>query len=168
MSWAKAFIAGIVGAALMTVMLSVAIASGFRVLDFSMMWGTLIGLPIGWAAWIVGFVIHLLVGGVFALIYALLFKAFSGAGLVRGGLIGVVHALITGIIIALLPLVHPLMNNGHMQTPGPYFSGHGIAGVLFYFAMHIVYGATVGWLYLRLMPAAQEPLAESGNLRIAA
>ena len=168
MSWLKAFFAGMVGAVLMTVMLSVAIASGFRVLDFSMMWGTLVGLPKGWEAWIVGFVIHLLVGGVFALGYAVLFKAFSGAGLLRGGLVGIVHAIITGIILPLLPLIHPLMNNGHMQSPAPYFSGHGMAGVLFYFAMHIVYGSTVGWLYLRLTPAAAEPLAESGNLRIAA
>jgi len=167
MSWLKAFFAGMVGAVLITIMLSIAIVSGFRVMDFSMMWGTLIGLPIGWPAWMVGFVIHLLVGGVFALIYAALFKVFSGAGALRGGLIGIGHALITGLLIALLPLVHPLMNTGRMSSPRPYFGSHGMPGVLFYFALHIVYGTTVGWLYQRQMPAARETV-EEGNLHIAA
>ena len=133
MSWLKAFFAGIVGAALITVMLSIAISAGFHVMDFSMMWGTLVGLPIGWVAWIVGFGINLLVGGVFALWYAVLFKLFAGASLLRGLLIGIAHAFITGLIVPLLPLVHPLMNNGHMASPGPYFSEHGTAGVFFFF-----------------------------------
>ena len=167
MSWLKAFLAGVVGAVLITVMLSAAIAGGFKVMDFSMMWGTLVGLPIGTAAWIVGFLVNLIVGGLFAMGYAVLFKVFSGAGLLRGGGIGIVHALITGLVIALLPLVHPLMNSGRMHNPGPYFSGHGTVGILFYFALHVVYGATVGWMYARLVPAARVPV-ESGDLRIAA
>jgi hypothetical protein len=167
MNWGKAFLAGIVGAVAMTIMLSIAIFAGFRVLDFSMMWGTLVGLPKGGAAWMAGFLIHLLVGGLFALIYAALFKAFSGAGLLRGCAFGVVHALITGVLIALLPLVHPLMSTGRMVAPGPYFSGRGIAGILFYFAIHIVYGGTVGWLYARLVPAARQ-IPQNDNLRIAA
>ena len=167
MSWLKAFFAGIVGAALITVMLSIAISAGFHVMDFSMMWGTLVGLPVGWVAWMVGFAINLLVGGIFALWYAVLFKLFSGAGLLRGLFIGIAHAFITGLIMPLLPLVHPLMNNGQMASPGPYFSEHGTAGVFFFFALHLVYGATVGWLYSRLVPSARHTV-ESNDLRIAA
>ena len=168
MSWVKAFLAGIAGAVLMTVMMSIVIyGGGFRVLDFSMMWGTLVGLPKGGVAWIVGFVIHLIVGGLFALIYAALFKAFSGAGLMRGGIFGIGHALVTGVIIALLPLVHPLMETGRMLSPGPYFSHEGIAGILFYFFLHIVYGGTVGWLYARQVPGARQ-ISNSDDLRIAA
>ncbi len=167
MKWSKAFLAGIVGAAIMTIMLSSANAAGFHVLDFSMMWGTLVGLPIGVWAWLAGFAIHLAVGGIFALIYALLFNAFSGAGAVRGGGIGIVHGGITGIFLPLLPLVHPLMNNGRMQSPRPYFAGHGLPGILFYFGIHIVYGITVGWLYARIVPEARE-IPESDDLRIAA
>jgi len=167
MKWRKAFLAGIVGAALMTIMLSSANAAGFHVLDFSMMWGTLTGLPLGTAAWLAGFGIQLVVGGLFALIYALVFNVFSAAGAVRGAGIGILHAGTTGIFLPLLPLVHPLMNNGHMQSPGPYFAGHGIPGVLFYFGMHVVYGITVGWLYARMVPEAKN-VPESGDLRIAA
>lgn len=167
MSWMKAFFAGIAGAALMTAIIAIARGAGFHIMDFSMMWGTLIGLAIGAAAWIVGFVIDLLVGGLFALLYAVIFKAFSGAGLLRGGVIGIGHALITGLMIALLPLIHPLMNNGKMKSPGPYFSGHGIAGILFYFGIHIVYGATVGWLYARQVPEARQ-MAPQHDLHIAA
>jgi len=167
MKWGKAFGAGVVGAVVMTILLSGAIAANFRVLDFSMMWGTLVGLPIGTAAWVVGFVIHLLVGGIFALIYAVVFSVFSGAGALRGGAIGVVHALITGIVLPLLPLVHPLMNNGYIRSPGPYFSGHGISGILFYFGIHIVFGMVVGWLYARMVPA-MKTVVDRGDLRIAA
>jgi len=167
MRWWTAFLAGIVGAAIMTILLSAAIAANFHVLDFSMMWGTLVGLPIGVAAWLVGFGIQLLVGGSFGLIYAVLFNAFSGAGALRGGAIGLVHALITGILLPLLPLIHPLMNNGHMASPGAYFSGHGLAGVLFYFGIHAVYGVVVGWMYARLVPETRT-VVDSGDLRIAA
>jgi len=167
MKWLKAFLAGIAGAAVMTIILSVAIAAGFRVLDFSMMWGTLTGLPIGVEAWLAGFSIQLVVGGLFALIYALVFNIFYGAGALRGGGIGILHALITGIFLPLLPLVHPLMNNGRMQIPGAYFSGHSIAGVLFYFGMHIAYGVTVGWIYSRLVPETRD-VANSDDWRIAA
>jgi len=137
------------------------------VLDFSMMWGTLVGLPMGVEAWLAGFGIHLLVGGIFALMYAALFQVFSGAGALRGGAIGVGHAAVTGIILPLLPLIHPLMNNGHMQSPGPYFSSQGISGILFYFGIHIVFGAVVGWLYARMVPETKA-VADSGDLRIAA
>lgn len=77
MSWWKAFLAGIFGATLISIMLGAANLAGFHVLDFSMMWGTLVGLPIGWKAWVAGFCIHLVVGGIFALIYAGLFEVFS-------------------------------------------------------------------------------------------
>jgi hypothetical protein len=167
MNWRKAFLAGVGGAALMAAMLGGAVLAGFHVLDFSMMWGTLVGLPIGASTWIVGFVIHLCVGGLFALAYAAIFEAFSGAGLFRGCILGAVHALITGILISLLPLIHPLMNSGQMASPGPYFSGHGIPGILFFFAIHIVYGGTVGWIYARHAPAARQAVG-SEDLRIAA
>lgn len=59
------------------------------------------------------------------------------------------------------------MNNGHMQSPRAYFGGHGIPGILFYFGIHVVYGATVGWFYQRQIPQ-EEIVADSGNLHIAA
>lgn len=167
MKWLKAFVAGVVGAAVMTILLSGAIAAHFRVLDFSMMWGTMVGLPLGVEAWLAGFGIHLLVGGIFALMYAVLFKVFSGAGALRGAAIGIVHGLITGIFLPLLTLVNPLMNNGHMRSPGPYFSGHGISGILFYLGIHIVYGVVVGWLYSRWVPETKA-IVDSGELHIAA
>jgi hypothetical protein len=168
MSWLKAFFAGVIGAACIAAILGVAIGLGFKVLDFSMMWGTFVGLAIGPAAWIAGFGIHLLVGGLFALVYAAIFKAFSGAGAFRGGVIGVVHAIIAGLAIAFLPLLHPLMISGRMTNPGPYFSGHGLAGILFFFGVHMVYGVTVGWLYARWVPAAAPAVDVEQNLHIAA
>ncbi len=170
MSWLKAFFAGVIGAALMAAILAASIAMGFKVLDFSMMWGTLVGLPIGTAAWITGFCIHLVVGGIFGLFYAVIFNAFSGAGVIRGGGIGIIHALITGLAIALLPLVNPLMDSGRLPSPGPYFSRHGVLGILFFFGIHIVYGATVGLIYARqvMMPAARKRETRNEDVRLAA
>jgi hypothetical protein len=59
------------------------------------------------------------------------------------------------------------MNNGKMKSPGPYFSGHGVVGILFYFAIHIVYGATVGWHYARQVSEARQ-LEPQHDLHIAA
>lgn len=168
MSWLKAFLAGIVGALLITVILSAVVyGGGFRVTDFSMMWGTLVGVPIGTAAWFTGFGIHLLVGGFFGLCYAALFKAFSGAGPLRGGLFGIGHALVTGVVIGFVPLVDTAMETGRMLNSGPYFSREGVGGILLYFFLHIVYGATVGWLYAKQVPAARE-VTRDDHLRIAA
>ncbi len=170
MGWVKAFMAGVIGAAVIAAIMGIAIGAGFKIMDFSLLWGTLIGLPVGPAAWIAGFCIHLLAGGLFALLYAAIFKMFSAAGAMRGGIIGIVHAIVTGIAIALLPLVDPAVESGRLKAPGPYFSGHGVAGILFYFGIHIIYGAIVGALYFRMVLKASGkiPAQVDDQLRIVA
>lgn len=168
MTWMKGFLAGVLGAVLITVILSAVIyGGGFRITDFAMMWGTIIGLPMGVAAWWVGFCIHLLVGGLFGLCYAGLFKAFSGAGAFRGSLFGIGHAIVTGVVIGFVPLIDTAMESGRMLNSGPYFSREGVGGILLFFFIHIVYGATVGWIYARQVPAARE-VPQRDDFRIAA
>jgi hypothetical protein len=171
MNWGKSFLAGVIGAVLITAILAVAIGIGLKVLDFSMMWGTIVGLPVGAAAWIIGFCIHLLVGGLFGLFYLAIFKAFSGAGVLRGATLGFVQAVITGMIIALLPMVDAAVDRGLLHNSGAYFSRGGVAGIVVYFGIHLVYGAVVGWLCARWIAAFRITKAndnEHEHLRIAA
>ncbi len=149
MNWGKSFLAGVIGAGLIAAILAAVIGMGLHVLDFSMMWGTLVGLPVGAAGWIIGFCIHLVVGGLFGLLYLAIFKAFSGAGALRGASIGFVQAVVTGVIIALLPLVDTAFEHGLLHNPGAYFSQVGVAGILVYFGIHLLYGGVVGWLCAR-------------------
>jgi hypothetical protein len=69
MNWGKAFIAGVIGGAVMSILLALARAMGMPA-NLEVMQGTMLGLEPGATAWIVGFIMHLMISGLIALVYA--------------------------------------------------------------------------------------------------
>ena len=96
--------------------------------------------------WLLGFVIHLAVGAVLALVYAVGFESIGRASAGLGAAFGVGHAIVAGLALALVPPLHPLVPEA-IPSPGPLMIGLGAAGVLAYVGLHLVYGAIVGWMY---------------------
>ena len=96
--------------------------------------------------WLLGFVIHLAVGAVLALVYAAVFESIGRASAGLGAACGLVHASIAGLALALVPPLHPLVPEV-IPSPGPLMINLGEAGVLAFVALHIVYGTIVGWMY---------------------
>ena len=101
-----------------------------------------------------GYVLHFLVGLVFALVYYAVFSAIDRSGWWLGAAFGLVHGLFSGtaLVDTLLPLVHPRMGTPSTAAPGaallepPGFMmlNYGARTPLVSLLAHIAYGALVG------------------------
>lgn len=127
----RAFVAGVSGALVMTVV---------------MMWFGAIGVPLqiqsqlasllGTRVWAVGFAAHLLIGGLLGIVYAFVFEHVlhqSGAG--AGLLLGACNTIFAGYVWAMI------------GGPGAFWHSAGPQGVIALFLSHLAYGTVVGSLY---------------------
>jgi hypothetical protein len=128
---ARAFVAGVAGAIVMSLL---------------MIWLRAIGIPIhlelriasmlGLHAWVVGLIAYLLIGGIVGLIYALVFEyILNDAGIGPGLMVGACHSIFAGFIWS------------QLTGPGRFWENFGAAGIAALFLLHFIYGAVVGGLY---------------------
>src|SRR5262249_22208557 len=104
---------------------------------------------------IYGYVFHMLIGMVFAVLYGICFAAIGRSGWRLGALIGVLHAffIATVLVNVLLPIVHKRMGTPEtaaheialIEAPGFLMLNYGRNTFLVTLAAHIAYGAIVGW-----------------------
>lgn len=143
-----AFGAGVVGSLAMTILM--ALVRGFRLsaLNFEMVLGTLLNGTPGPGAWSLGWIWHLVNGGVFALLYAAAFRATGRWGAGAGAVFGIFHWVIAGIVLGLLPMFHPLIP-AVMAPPGYFALDLGAGAFIILLAEHLIYGAIVGALCYR-------------------
>jgi hypothetical protein len=85
---------------------------------------------------LVGFIMYLLSGGVFALGYAAVFEyVLNQSGIGPGLLIGACHTIFAGFFWATV------------AGPGPFWDSFGAEGIGLLFLLHFTFGAAVGALY---------------------
>jgi hypothetical protein len=108
MKYGKAFAAGVVGAIVMMIIMLMGRAMSMPA-NLEMILSTMMGSPPGAMAWVIGLIIHLIAGGVFALIYAAGFEYWiHRADWLIGLGFGVIHPLFSGIVVlGMLPAMHP-------------------------------------------------------------
>ena len=148
MNYGKAFKAGMFGAAVMTVLMVIARTLEVTTLNIEMALGSMLTQQISTSSWMLGLVMHLIVGGLLAQLYAFGFEvltkrasAWIGAGF------SLVHTAIAGGVMAMLGSIHPLMMNGQLLAPGPFAINYGTLTAAAFVALHLIYGACVGSLY---------------------
>lgn len=96
----------------------------------------------------IGYVIHWLMGVIFAIGYALVFRELVGNLWVLGLGLGTVHWLIVGWMFGLAPLVHAGMQAGTVEETGPYMlKSLGVVGFVAGLVGHIVFGLAVTGVY---------------------
>jgi len=143
----KAILAGLVGTGVMTAVMYMGHLMNMR-MDIPMMLGTVF-LPKGTAAWVVGLMMHLMMGALFFLIYAALFDALSiDSGIVGWAVIfGLAHGTIAGAAMGMMPAMHPRMATaGGPETedtvlnPGMFALSMGMMGPMALLALHAVFG----------------------------
>jgi hypothetical protein len=103
-----------------------------------------------------GYLLHLLAGEVFALIYYALFTAIDTGGWLVGTLFGLLHGVVsaTALVNILLPVVHPRMGSTLsaadsaplLEPPGFLMRNYGRGTPIATVLAHIAYGAIVGGL----------------------
>jgi hypothetical protein len=157
----RAILFGVLGAAAISLVTAVLRGVGLP-LSIEIILGTMTGLEPGGAAFGLGLIIHLAMGGLFGLLYAYLFeRIWDHGGATMGMLLSVLHASLIGILIGFTPQFHPLIPE-RLPDPGPYFSNLGVAGVLTFFGAHLLYGAIVGGGYGHV--EAEREWAPTGRL----
>ena len=102
---------------------------------------------------VVGFLIHLVNGQVFALLYTGAFALIGSASWWLGALFGLTHGLAAlTVIIPLLPGIHPRMASERsgpelhtvLEPPGPFGLNYGRETFLFTLVAHVAYGTLLG------------------------
>ena len=103
-----------------------------------------------------GYLLHLVAGEVFALIYYAIFAAIDTSGWLLGALFGLLHGVVsaTALVSVLLPVVHPRMGSALsaadsrplLEPPGFLMRNYGRGTPIATVLAHIAYGAIVGGL----------------------
>jgi hypothetical protein len=106
---------------------------------------------------VLGYVIHVLNGWLFAVFYALLFENLHEAGLGIGALMGLVQgAVIAIVVLPLLPGIHPRMVSDSrgpqptrlLEPPGYLSLNYGSLTPIVILVTHTAYGAILGAMYM--------------------
>jgi uncharacterized membrane protein YagU involved in acid resistance len=128
-NWGKAILAGVIGTAVMTMVgLWVAPMMGIPPMNPAEMLATPMGGSI-----VLGWIGHLMIGSVLAIIYAVVAPRLRGPSWARGALYGVAPWLLAQLVVI------PMMGM-------PVFSGS-IAMAIGSLIGHLIYGAVVGGVY---------------------
>lgn len=152
MDWGGWAVFGLVATTLLTAVLIVVQLLGRTRLDLPLILGTAFVADPDRAR-VVGFVVHLAFGQVFAAFYAAGFAALDRAEWWLGALFGFVHAVVAlTVLVPLLPGVHPRMaseragpdSTAVLEPPGLLAVNYGLATPLVTVTAHVIYGAVLG------------------------
>jgi len=132
MNWIGAIIAGLVGTAVMTMMMYLAPKMGMPKMDILGMLGSMFTADKKTASWLGG-MIHFMMGAIFAIIFALLWNAGIGNATWLWGLIfGAVHGVVAIMAMPMMMRMHPRppqMDSGSMMMVGQ-MMGHLVFGLV--------------------------------------
>jgi hypothetical protein len=157
----RAILFGILGAGAISLLSALLRAVGLPI-RLEMLLGTSLGLEPSSTAFVIGLAMHLAIGGAFGLLYGWLMETvWDHGGASTGVILAVIHAAIIGMAVGLTPQFHPMVPE-RIADPGPFFANIGVAGVLSFFAIHLLYGAIVGHGYGHV--AAEREWAPAGRL----
>lgn len=148
MDWGSAIFAGIIGTVAMTVLMYMGKAIGMP-MDMPLLLGLMVRDDGSAGTYVVGGIVHLMMGAAFGIVYAALFdllKVDPTWG--WGALFGAVHGVIAGFALGMMPAFHPRMGTGKaLAAPGLFGVRYGAmmpAGIVL---LHILFGIIVAGLY---------------------
>ncbi|MFU8814660.1 MAG: hypothetical protein ACNA7W_04885 [Pseudomonadales bacterium] len=149
-----AFGIGVLAAVVITTTLWLARAVGITDMNLELLKGALLTGNAGAMTWAIGLGIHLITGGVLAVVYAAIFETWRRAGWRRGIAIAIPHALLSGILLGFLPAIQPAIAEHPALRPAGFLAVNmGWISVVLFFLLHVIYGAMVGAAYRVPLPA---------------
>jgi uncharacterized membrane protein YagU involved in acid resistance len=145
----NAVIAGIVATLVFTAVLVMAPKMGMPKMDIINLLGSMFSAK---SNPVLGWMLHLIMGIVFALSYAFLWSLGFGVATWGIGLIfGAVHWLIVGMIMGMIPMMHAGIKSGALKAPGLWMTNNG--GVMAFVGGligHAIFGAVTALVYAAL------------------
>ncbi len=144
----NAVISGILGTLAISMVMAVAPKMGMPKMDIVDMLSTMFGKPNR----VLGWMMHLMMGVVFALIYAFLWsKGIGSPGWLSGLIFGAAHWLVVGLMMGVIPIVHAGIKSGDVEAPGLWMINQG--GMLSFVGGlmgHLVFGLVVALVYVKI------------------
>jgi hypothetical protein len=144
---------GFVGTLVLTTALRTANELGLTRVDLPFLLGTALTGDRARAK-AVGYLLHLVAGEMFALVYYGIFSAVDASGWALGALLGLLHGIVsaTALVNILLPAVHPRMGSTLsaansqplLEPPGFLLRNYGRGTPIATLLAHVAYGAIVG------------------------
>ena len=155
MNFGGAFLAGVVGGAVMTAMMATGRLTGMTEMNMEMALGSMVTQALGAGTWLLGLVMHLTLSGLIACLYAVGFEYVTRrAGWPVGVGFSVIHLIIGGLVMGMMGSFHPLMVNapppappGHLAAPGLFATNYGAMTTAAFVVLHLIFGAVVGAMY---------------------
>lgn len=155
MNLGSALLWGFVATIVLTMLMAAAQALRLSRMSIPFLLGTMF-TPDRARARLIGLLVHLMNGWIFAFVYALAFESWGRATVWLGALIGLVHALF--VLVAVMPLMpgmHPRMASEEhgpeptrqLQPPGVLARNYGYGTPLAALLAHLAYGAVLGAFY---------------------
>jgi hypothetical protein len=152
MDWAGWLVFGFIATVILTALMTGAQLAGISRMDLPLMLGTIL-FDSPDRARVVGVVVHMVNGQVFALMYAAAFVAIGRSTWWMGGLFGAIHGLAAlTLIVPLLPGIHPRMASERsgpsmravLEPPGWLALNYGGATPIVALVAHVTYGTILG------------------------
>jgi len=138
-------IAGIVGTIAISMVMAMAPKMGMPKMDIVGMLGSMFD-PTGNRG--LGWVIHMMMGIVFAIVYAMLWNVFGGVSVATGAIYGIGHWLITGTMMGGMGMMHAGIKAGTVKAPGVLmFNNGGMMGFMGGLIGHAIFGVVVALVY---------------------
>lgn len=138
---ARAAVVGLTGAALVGILSAVARGVGIPY-EAERLWGAFLtgadGAD-GGLAYLLGLLGQLAAGGVLGPLYVRLLARAEAPTLLAGALLGSIHALVLGVLLALVPLVHPAVPDV-LAAPGLLMLEWGAGASLLHLILHVGFG----------------------------
>jgi hypothetical protein len=155
MNWGEAALWGFSATLVLTTLLTSSRALGLTRMDMPFLLGTMITGNRDRARW-VGFLIHVVNGWAFALLYIAVFHSVGWNDGWFGAALGLVHAFfMLSVGMLLMPSIHPRMASEisgpnptrQLEPPGFMARNYGTRTPLANIVAHIIYGAILGHFY---------------------
>jgi uncharacterized membrane protein YagU involved in acid resistance len=105
---------------------------------------------------LIGFIVHLVNGQLFALLYVAAFDALGTVGVGLGAALGLMHAAVVLLVVMpLMPAIHPRIASleqgptelRQIEPPGPLALHYGFSTPLVVVVAHAIFGMVIGALY---------------------
>jgi hypothetical protein len=141
-----AFWAGVLGAIVMSIGMWIAYGTGATGFVFGWWWGSMALGSTSGGAWVLGFFINLILGGLIGLVYAAFFEAIGRANWALGLLGGFIQLVIGGFVLGWISDVHPAIPQV-IVNPGFFTSYWGWASILTFCLVTLAFGLIMGVTY---------------------
>jgi len=122
MNLIAAIISGLAGTLAMSMLMAAAPKMGLPKMDIVGMLSSMFGKPNRTLGW----VLHFMMGSVFAIIYTALWSFGVGTpNLIYALVFGAVHWVVAGLTMPVVPAVHAGIKGGEVAAPGPWMINQG-------------------------------------------